>query len=130
MIRKNTNRMGRVNEELKKEISQVIDYELKNANITGIVSVTRVSCTSDLRYAKVYVSFLNSKNIQKSLQGLKKASGFIRSRVANTVNLRITPQIVFELDDSSYVDSKIDNILKEIKEQDEAIKNKQVNKDV
>ena len=110
-------------------LCRVIDYELKNANITGIVSVTRVSCTSDLRYAKVYVSFLNSKNIQKSLQGLKKASGFVRSRVANTVNLRITPQIVFELDDSSLQGSKIDNILKEIKQQDEAIKNKIANKD-
>ena len=124
MIRKNTNRMGRVNEELKKEISHVIDYELKNSNITGMVSVTRVSCTSDLKYAKVYVSFLNSKNVQKSLQGLRKAAGYIRSRVANTVNLRTTPEIVFELDDSSLVGSRIDNILKEIKEQDEAIKNK------
>ncbi len=129
MIRKNTNRMGRVNEELKKEISQVIDYELKNSDISGIISVTRVNCTPDLRYAKVYVSFLNSKNVQKSLQGLKKASGFIRSRVANTVNLRITPEIVFELDDSSLVGSRIDNILKEIKEQDDAIKNKNKNND-
>ena len=110
MIRKNTNRMGRVNEELKKEISQVIDYELKNANITGIVSVTRVSCTSDLRYAKVYVSFLNSKNIQKSLQGLKKASGFIRSRIAEDVNLRVTPELVFELDESMEYGERIDNI--------------------
>ena len=57
--------MGRVNEELKKEISQVIDYELKNSNITGMVSVTRVNITPDLRYAKVYVSFLNSKNVKK-----------------------------------------------------------------
>lgn len=129
MIRKNTNRMGRVNEELKKEISQVIDYELKNSDISGIISVTRVNCTPDLRYAKVYVSFLNSKNVQKSLQGLKKAAGFIRSRVANTVNLRITPEIVFELDDSSLVGSRIDNILKEIKEQDDAIKNKNKNND-
>ena len=67
--------------------------------------------------------------MQKSLQGLKKASGYIRSRVANTINLRITPQIVFELDDSSLQGSKIDNILKEIKQQDEAIKNKIANKD-
>ena len=58
---------------------------------------------------------------------MKKASGYIRSRVANTVNLRTTPEIVFELDDSSIVGSRIDNILKEIKEQDEAIKNKNKN---
>ena len=124
---KNNNRMGRVNEELKKEISEVINYEVKNSDITGLISVTRVKCTPDLRYAKVYVSFLNSKNVKKSLEGLKKASGFIRSRVANTVNLRTTPEIVFELDDSSIVGSRIDNILKEIKEQDEAIKNKNKN---
>ena len=129
MVKKNSNRMGRVDGEIKREVSQVINFELKNAKVTGIVSVTKVRVTPDLRYAKVYVSFLNSKNVQKSLQGLKKASGFIRSRVANTVNLRITPEIVFELDDSSLVGSRIDNILKEIKEQDDAIKNKNKNND-
>ena len=120
---KNNNRMGRVNEELKKEISEVINYEVKNSDITGLISVTRVNCTPDLKYAKVYVSFLNSKNVKKSLAGLKKASGFIRSRVASTVNLRITPEIVFEYDDSS-VGSKIEKILKQIHEDDQRIKNK------
>ena len=56
---KNTNRLGRINEELKKEISQVINYELKNPDVTGMVSVTKVKITPDLKYAKVYVSVLN-----------------------------------------------------------------------
>ena len=116
---KNTNRLGRVNEELKKEISQVINYELKNPEVTGMISVTKVKVTPDLKYAKVYVSILNPKNLSKTLSGLKESSGFIRSRVAHTVNLRITPELVFEYDDSIEHGERIDNILKELKNKEE-----------
>ena len=112
---KNTNRLGRVNEELKKEISQVINYELKNPDVTGMISVTKVKVTPDLKYAKVYVSVLNHKNLSKTLSGLKESAGFIRSRVAQTVNLRITPELVFEYDDSIEYGEKIDAILRELK---------------
>ena len=112
---KNTNRLGRVNEELKKVISEVINYELKNPDATGMISVTKVKVTPDLKYAKVYVSVLNSKNLDKTMQGLKDSSGFIRSRVAKTVNLRITPELVFEYDDSIVYGEKIDNILRSLK---------------
>ena len=112
---KNTNRLGRVNEELKKEISQVINYELKNPDVTGMISVTKVKVTPDLKYAKVYVSILNPKNLSKTLSGLKESAGFIRSRVAQTVNLRITPELVFEYDDSIEYGEKIDAILRELK---------------
>lgn len=112
---KNTNRLGRVNEELKKVISEVINYELKNPDATGMISVTKVKVTPDLKYAKVYVSVLNSKNLDKTMQGLKDSSGFIRSRVAKTVNLRITPELVFEYDDSIVYGEKIDSILRSLK---------------
>ena len=114
---KNTNRLGRINEELKKEISQVINYELKNPDVTGMISVTKVKVTPDLKYAKVYVSVLNSKNLNKTLEGLKDSSGFIRSRVARTVNLRITPELVFEYDDSIEYAERIDSILKNLKKE-------------
>ena len=117
-MNKNTNRLGRVNEELKKELSQIINYELKNPDVTGMVSVTKVKVTPDLKYAKVYVSVLNSKNLKKTLQGLKDSSGFMRSRIAKIVNLRITPELVFEYDDSIVYGEKIDAILKEIKEKE------------
>ena len=117
-MNKNTNRLGRVNEELKKELSQIINYELKNPDVTGMISVTKVKVTPDLKYAKVYVSVLNSKNLKKTLQGLKDSSGFMRSRIAKTVNLRITPELVFEYDDSIVYGEKIDAILKEIKEKE------------
>ena len=114
---KNENRLGRINEELKKEISQVINYELKNPDVTGMISVTKVKVTPDLKYAKVYVSVLNSKNLKKTLEGLKDSSGFIRSRVAKTVNLRITPELVFEYDDSIEYGERIDSILKNLKKE-------------
>ena len=113
---KNINRLGRVNEELKKELSQIINYELKNPDVTGMISVTKVKVTPDLKYAKVYVSVLNSKNLKKTLQGLKDSSGFMRSRIAKVVNLRITPELVFEYDDSIIYGEKIDAILKDLKD--------------
>ena len=111
---KNENRLNRINEELKKEISQIISFELKNPDVTGLISVTKVKITPDLKYAKVYVSLLNSKNESKTMEALKKSAGFIRSLIAKRVNLRITPELVFEKDDSMEYGMKIDSILKEL----------------
>ena len=117
-------RLGRVNEELRKALSQIIDYEVKNSNVTGMISVTKVKVTPDLKYAKVYVSILNSKSNEKTLEGLKASAGFIRTSLAKKVNLRITPVIVFEYDDSIEHGERIESLLQEIKKQDEKIKNK------
>lgn len=110
----NQNRLNRINEELRKEISNIISFELKNPDATGLISVTKVKVTPDLKYAKVYVSILNSKSDEKTIEALKKSSGFIRSLIAKNVNLRITPELVFEKDDSMEYGQKIDNILKEL----------------
>lgn len=111
---KNNPRLGRIDEEYRKELSQIIGYELKNPNVTGLISVTKVKVTNDLKFAKVYVSILNSKNIKDTLAGLKKSSGYIRSELAKRVNLRNTPELIFELDDSIEYGLRIDSILKEI----------------
>ena len=110
----NQNRLGRIEEEYRREISEIISYQLKNPNVTGLVSVTKVKVTNDLKYARVYVSILNSKNLKDTLVALKKSSGFIRSELARRVNFRNTPEIIFELDDSLEYGAKIDTILKEI----------------
>ena len=68
---KNEARLNRINEELKKEISHVLTFELKNPNVTGMISVTKVKVTTDLKYAKVYVSILNSKNIKETIIDIK-----------------------------------------------------------
>ena len=111
---KNNPRLGRIDEEYRKDLSQIISYELKNPNITGLISVTKVKVTNDLKYAKVYVSILNSKNIKATLAGLKQSAGYIRTELAKRVNLRNTPELIFELDDSMEYGAKIDSILKEI----------------
>ena len=110
----NSTRMARVNEELKREVSNIINYEVKNSNVTGMISVTKVKTTPDFKYAKVSVSIINSKNVKQTLAGLKAASGFVRSRLAEKMNLRITPEIVFELDESLVYGERIDKILQEV----------------
>ena len=113
---KNEARLNRINEELKKEISNIFIFDLKNPNVTGMLSVTKAKITPDFKYAKIYVSVLNSKDINKTMQGLKESSGFIRSEIAKRINLRITPELTFELDDSLEQGMRIDNILKDLKE--------------
>ena len=117
-MQKNNNRFNRVDEELKKQVSSiimnVISFELKNPNVTGLISVTKAKVTPDLKYAKVYVSILNAKNVKQDLAILKKTSGLTRSLLAKRMNLRITPEIIFELDDSMEYGAKIDSILKDI----------------
>ena len=109
-----SNRMARVNEELKRELSNIINYEVKNSNVTGMISVTRVKTSPDLKYARVSVSILNSKNVKQTLAGLKADSGFMRSRIAEKMNMRVTPELVFELDESLVYGEKIDTILEKI----------------
>ena len=111
----NNNRLDRIDEELKKEISNIINYELNNPKVTGIISVTKVKVTPDLRYARVYVSILNSKNNKETLAGLKKSAGYIRSEIAKRINLRLTPELVFEFDESIEYGAKIDSIIKKWK---------------
>ena len=94
------NRMNRVDEELKKAISQIISQELHDPKLTGLISVTSVKTTPDLRYARVFVSMIGCKSQKENLAILKKSSGYIRSLVAKEVNLRITPELVFEFDES------------------------------
>ena len=118
MPSKNNNRLERIDEELKKELSNIIAFELKNPEATCMISVTRVRVTPDLKYAKVYVSILNAKNDDKTIEALKKSSGFMRSLIAKRVNLRITPELVFEKDDSLEYGAKIESILKELKKEE------------
>lgn len=118
---KNENRLNRIEEELKKEISSIITFELKNPNVTGLISVTKTKITPDLKYAKIYVSILNSKNTNQTIDALNKSSGFFRTQIAKKINLRITPELTFVLDDSIEYGAKIDSIIRElnIKPEDE-----------
>jgi len=99
-MKKNT-RFIRINEEMRREISNIIREELKDPSIPEMTTVTEVDVTRDLKYAKVYVSvFAEKEKQQEALEGLKRAKGFIRREVAVRLNLRNTPELLFVLDTS------------------------------
>lgn len=123
---KNSNRLGRVEKELKRQISEIIDYSLQNSKVKGIISVTKTRVTPDLKYARVYISTLDFKSKNQVLEGLNESKGYIRSQIAKTMNLRVTPDLIFVYDDSEENGMKIDNILRELKEE-EKLKNSKNN---
>lgn len=108
------NRMNRVDEQLKEEISKIIDQEIQDPKFTGMVSVSSVKTTPDLRYARVFVTMIGCKSQKENLAILKKSSGYIRSLIAKRINLRMTPELVFEFDESIEYGAKIDRILKDM----------------
>lgn len=95
-----SNRIGRINEEIQKELASFI-RNLKDPRVQDtMISITRVEATPDLRYAKVYASFLQEERASDALKGLKSASGYLRRELGHALNLRYTPELVWALDDS------------------------------
>ena len=94
-----SNRIGRINEEVQRELSELI-RSLKDPRVQTMLSITRVDTTSDLRYAKVYVSVLEEAREKEAMKGLKSAGGWLRRELGQRLQLRYTPELVFTLDDS------------------------------
>lgn len=93
------NRMGRINEEIQRELAALIPT-VKDPRVTGMISVTRVDATRDLRYARVYVSMLDKSSAKEVVRGLKSAAGYLRREVGHALDLRYTPELIFIEDDS------------------------------
>ena len=96
-----SNRIGRINEEIQRELSDQL-RRLKDPRVsaTGMVSITRVDTTGDLRYARIYVSTLDKARETEVLKGLKSAAGFLRRELGRALQLRYTPELQFVEDDS------------------------------
>ena len=95
-----SNRIGRINEEIQKELANLI-RNLKDPRVQDtLISITHVETTPDLRYAKVYVSFLQEEKAADALKGLKSAGGYLRRELGSSLNLRYTPELNWALDDS------------------------------
>ena len=96
-----SNRIGRINEEIQRELADQLRH-LKDPRVSqvGMVSITRVDTTSDLRYAKIYVSALDKSKEKEMLKGLKSASGYLRRELGAALQLRYTPELQFVADDS------------------------------
>lgn len=94
-----SNRMGRINEEIQRELAALIP-SVKDPRVTGLISVTAVDTTPDLKFAKVYVSVLDKGDCDQVIKGLKSAAGWLRRELGHTLNLRNTPELTFIRDDS------------------------------
>lgn len=93
------NRIGRINEEIQRELAALIPT-VKDPRVTGMISVTAVDTTPDLKYAKIYISVLDKSDCDQVLKGLKSASGWLRRELGRSLNLRNTPELSFVRDDS------------------------------
>lgn len=112
---KNNTRMIRINDEIKRELSEIIRTELKDPRMSVMTSVLKVETTNDLKYCKVYISVLGDEHQKEEvIKGLKNASGFIRKQVAMRINLRNTPEFKFELDDSLEYSIRISKLIDEV----------------
>ena len=93
-------RMDRTGEDIMRELTAIL-RTVKDPRVSGtMISITRVETTPDLRYTKVYVSFLQEDKAADAMKGLKSASGYLRRELGSALNLRYTPELVWELDDS------------------------------
>ena len=109
-------RTGRMAEELKKEIMEIIQNHLKDPRVDGLVSVTEVQVSNDLSYAKVYVTKYGSAWAQsEALKGLNDSKGFIRKELSKRFKTRTVPELSFVADESLQYGAKIEAILQEIK---------------
>ena len=112
----NSTRMGRINDDIQLALSSLL-RQVKDPRVQqGMISVTRVETTGDLRYAKVWLSVLGELNEREFKRGLKSCAGWLRHELGETLSLRYTPELTFELDHSIEYGAKISRMIEQIEE--------------
>jgi ribosome-binding factor A len=107
-------RVNRIGEQIKKELSQIIQQEMKDPRV-GFVTVTGVEVTSDLQMAKVFISIWgDSEEKEQSWASLEKAKGYLRSEIGRRIQMRHTPELIFAIDESLAHSQHITQLLHEI----------------
>ena len=117
-----SNRINRINEEIQKELSSLL-RTVKDPRVQNtMISITRVETTPDLRYTKVYLSFLQEERVKEAMAGLKSAGGYLRRQLGSNLQLRYAPEIVWALDDSITYGAKMLKLINslEVKKDEEA----------
>lgn len=106
-------RIDRISQEVHKALDEIIRYDLRDPRIAGTWSIVRCEVTRDLRYCKARVSILEADKRKDMMAALQKASGFIRRELGRRVDLRYTPELIFELDTNIEYAAHINELLKE-----------------
>lgn len=106
-------RTARIAEEIKKVVSEMIQNELKDPRIKGLISVTKAILTKDLKFCKIYVSVMGADKTEV-LEGIKSGAGYMRKELGNRIQIRVLPELQFVIDDSLEYGAHIDKVIKEI----------------
>lgn len=110
-----TRRSERTSKVIQREISQLLERQVNDPRLSTLISVTGVSLSPDLKYAKIYVSILgNEANKRDMLAGFNTASGFLRKELASHLKLKYTPQLSFHYDDSIERGASLLNLIKQV----------------
>lgn len=118
MAQLSSRRADRLAEAIKKEVAHMLQDEIKDPRI-GFASVTQVTVSSDLRYAKIFVSVLGDEEAKRDTQaGLENAAGYIRRELGRRIALRYVPEISFKIDSSIEHGVHISKLLSEVKKED------------
>ena len=116
----NGNRMARVDSEIQTALSNTLTYDMNSKELEGVmVSVISCKTTNDLKHCRVLISIFPDKDKEKKFYAIKNATPFLRKEIARKVNLRIVPELTFEIDDSAEYGANIDRLLKSIHDGDE-----------
>ena len=119
-MRKNSIKLTRINNEVMRELSNIIRAEIKDPRINPMTSVVATEVSPDFKICKAYISVLGDEQSQKdTITGLRSAEGYIRNLLAKTVNLRNTPQIIFVLDQSIEYGVNMSRLIDEVSAKDE-----------
>ena len=110
-----SNRIGRINEEIRKELSALLRTVKDPRVAEAMLTITHVDTTTDLRQCRVYISALNCKDAKELMRGLKSAAGFLRRELGSRVDLRYTPELFFIADDSIAYGAHILDMLNHVK---------------
>ena len=113
-----TNRINRINEDIQRELASLL-RTVKDTRVQGLISITRVDTTTDLRYCRVYVSALDQSDIKEVVKGLKSAAGYLRRELGHALTLRYTPELQFLADDSIERGVRMVTMIDHILEEDE-----------
>ena len=109
-----SNKLNRIDDDIRYALSQLI-RDIKDPRVNqGMISITRVQTTADLHYSKVWVSGLNIENEKEFKKGLRSAAGWLRKELGSSLNLRHTPELIFEIDHNIEYGDHINQILKSL----------------
>ena len=112
------NRIDRISEEVRRELDKLIREDLRDPRFSGTFSITHADVTRDLRYCKVYVSVLEPEKRKGVMDALKSAAGVLRRELGHRVDLRYTPELIFELDTNLEYASRMPKLIDEAEKWD------------